>query len=72
MTTNEFFNEVETAQQNKLSSCIEQYDLDFELKPNQRIKKDKRTGILWLEEKERFYANGWHKCWVRIGMIEAE
>ena len=67
MNTNEFFNSIETTQQDKLAALVKQYD-NVELKPNQRIREDKRTHILWIEEKQRFFEGGsWHRCWVRIG-----
>lgn len=70
MNANEFFNKIEAAQQNKLASYVDEHNVNAELKPNQRIKEDKKTGILWLEERERFYANGWHTSWVRIKIVK--
>lgn len=57
-----FFNEIETAQTQRLANCMTKYS-NVELASNQRVKTDKRMGITWLEEKR-------HNYWVRIGIVE--
>ena len=47
---------------------------DIELKPNQRLKTEKRTGITWLEEKKAWkdHDGSRHNCWVRIAVVGKE
>lgn len=64
------FNEIEIQQQKKLASCMASCNETITLKPNQRIKEDKCTGIKWLEERRSFKNGGaWSRCWVRIAKI---
>lgn len=45
---------------------------NIELKANQRVKLEKRTGITWLEEKQSFTTGDGrrHRVWVRIGIVQ--
>lgn len=74
MNTETFFNEIETNQQKQLGNFMKKYNKDINLKPNQRIKKDKYTGIFWVEEKMKWKdPDGQrHNCWVRIGTYNME
>lgn len=44
---------------------------NIELKPNQRIKIEKRTNITWLEERRSWKdCDGCrHNCWMRIAVV---
>ena len=70
MTTETFFSNIETNQQKQLGNFMKKYTENINLKPNQRIKEDKRTHILWVEEKMKGKdPDGQrHNCWVRIGI----
>ena len=70
MTTETFFNNIVTNQQKQLGDFMKKYDKNIDLKPNQRIKEDRYTHILWIEEKRKWKdPDGQrHNCWVRIGI----
>ena len=44
---------------------------NIELKPNQRIKTDKRTNVTWLEERRSWKDCGGcrHNCWMRVAIV---
>ena len=72
MTTKEFFNEIKREQMNQFADCMKSYKAnEVVLKANQRIKTDKKLGITWLQEKQKFKTcdGRRHNCWVDIAVI---
>ena len=55
-----------------LVEAMAKYDNDFELKENQRLYKDRWSGIVYLQEKQKWkdLDGTRHNRWVCIGVVK--